>query len=64
MQKKMQFLANSVSLQYDLPLAEVASRLGWRLGTVKSRLHRALEKMRDEQRGRECALQAGKVASR
>jgi RNA polymerase sigma-70 factor (ECF subfamily) len=48
----------------DLPLAEVASRLGWRLGTVKSRLHRALEKMRDEQRGRECALQAGKVASR
>jgi RNA polymerase sigma-70 factor (ECF subfamily) len=48
----------------DLPLAEIASRLGWRLGTVKSRLHRALEKMRDEQRGRECALRAGKVASR
>ncbi len=48
----------------DLPLAEIASRLGWRLGTVKSRLHRALEKMRDEQRGQECALRAGKVASR
>lgn len=48
----------------DLPLAEIASRLGWRLGTVKSRLHRALEKMRDEQRGQGRALRAGKVASR
>jgi RNA polymerase sigma factor (sigma-70 family) len=55
-----------VVLRYwaDLPLAEIASRLGWRLGTVKSRLHRALEKMRDEQRGLECAVRAGKVASR
>ena len=48
----------------DLPLTEIATRLGWRLGTVKSRLHRALETMRDEQRGQECALRAGKVASR
>jgi RNA polymerase sigma-70 factor (ECF subfamily) len=48
----------------DLPLAEIASRLDWRLGTVKSRLHRALETMRDEQSGQESALRAGKVASR
>jgi len=33
----------------DLPLTEVAARLGWPVGTVKTRLHRALEKMRDEQ---------------
>ena len=44
----------------DLPLTEVAERLGWPVGTVKTRLHRALEAMRDEQR-----LQvSGKVASR
>jgi RNA polymerase sigma-70 factor, ECF subfamily len=44
----------------DLPLTEVATRLGWPAGTVKTRLHRALEVMRDEQR-----LQvSGKVASR
>jgi RNA polymerase sigma-70 factor (ECF subfamily) len=48
----------------DLPLTEIASRLGWRLGTVKSRLHRALETMRDERRGPEWALRAGKEASR
>jgi len=30
----------------DLTLAEVAARLGWPVGTVKSRLHRALERMR------------------
>jgi RNA polymerase sigma-70 factor (ECF subfamily) len=28
----------------DLPLADVASRTGWPIGTVKSRLHRALGK--------------------
>ena len=31
----------------DLPLAEVATRAGWPLGTVKSRLHRALGKVGD-----------------
>jgi RNA polymerase sigma-70 factor (ECF subfamily) len=30
----------------DLTLEAVAERLGWRSGTVKSRLHRALERMR------------------
>jgi RNA polymerase sigma-70 factor (ECF subfamily) len=30
----------------DLTLADVAARTGWPLGTVKSRLHRALERMR------------------
>ena len=30
----------------DLTLADVAARTGWPLGTVKSRLHRALEAMR------------------
>jgi RNA polymerase sigma-70 factor (ECF subfamily) len=30
----------------DLTLAEVALRTGWPLGTVKSRLHRALERLR------------------
>jgi RNA polymerase sigma factor (sigma-70 family) len=29
----------------DLPLADVAARTGWPLGTVKSRLHRALGKV-------------------
>jgi len=29
----------------DLPLAEVAERTGWPVGTVKSRLHRALTKV-------------------
>ena len=55
-----------VVLRYwaDLPLAEIASRLGWRPGTVKSRLHRALETMRNERRGQELTLRAGKVASR
>jgi RNA polymerase sigma-70 factor (ECF subfamily) len=44
----------------DLPLTEVAMRLGWPIGTVKTRLHRALEAMRAEQ-----AVQvSGKVASR
>src|SRR5664279_1794341 len=44
----------------DLPLTEVAKRLGWPVGTVKTRLHRALEAMRDEK-----AVQvSGKVASR
>jgi RNA polymerase sigma-70 factor (ECF subfamily) len=33
----------------DLSLTEVAVRLGWPVGTVKTRLHRALEAMRDEQ---------------
>ena len=44
----------------DLPLTEVAMRLGWPVGTVKTRLHRALEAM-----GHEQAVQmTGKVASR
>ena len=30
----------------DLTLVDVAARVGWPLGTVKSRLHRALERMR------------------
>jgi RNA polymerase sigma-70 factor (ECF subfamily) len=30
----------------DLTLADVASRTGWPIGTVKSRLHRALQRMR------------------
>lgn len=30
----------------DLTLVEVAARVGWPVGTVKSRLHRALERMR------------------
>jgi RNA polymerase sigma-70 factor (ECF subfamily) len=44
----------------DLPLSELASRLGWPVGTVKTRLHRALETMRREQ----LAQVSGKVASR
>jgi RNA polymerase sigma-70 factor (ECF subfamily) len=31
----------------DLPLADVAERTGWPIGTVKSRLHRALRKAGD-----------------
>jgi RNA polymerase sigma factor (sigma-70 family) len=31
----------------DLPLDEIAHRLGWPLGSVKSRLHRALDRMRE-----------------
>ncbi len=31
----------------DLPLDAIAERLGWPLGTVKSRLHRALERLHD-----------------
>ena len=30
----------------DLPLGDIAERLGWPLGTVKSRLHRALARLR------------------
>jgi RNA polymerase sigma-70 factor (sigma-E family) len=30
----------------DLPLEGIAERLGWPIGTVKSRLHRALERLR------------------
>jgi RNA polymerase sigma-70 factor (ECF subfamily) len=33
----------------DLPLTGVAARLGWPVGTVKTRLHRALVAMREEQ---------------
>ena len=38
-----------VVLRYwaDLPLEAIAERLGWPLGTVKSRLHRALDRLRD-----------------
>jgi len=40
----------------DLPLADVAARTGWPIGTVKSRLHRALAKagtrLRDAEPGR------------
>ena len=32
----------------DLPLTAVAERLRWPVWTVKTRLHRALEAMRDE----------------
>jgi RNA polymerase sigma-70 factor (ECF subfamily) len=37
-----------VALRYwaDLPLDDISARLGWPLGTVKSRLHRALDRMR------------------
>jgi len=44
----------------DLPLTEVALRLGWPVGTVKTRLHRALEAMREGQ----AVQMSGKVASR
>ena len=44
----------------DLPLTAVAERLGWPVGTVKTRLHRALVAMRDEL-GVEAS---GKVAAR
>ncbi len=37
-----------IALHYwsDLPLSEVAGRLGWPVGTVKTRLHAGLEKLR------------------
>jgi RNA polymerase sigma-70 factor (ECF subfamily) len=44
----------------DLPLTAVSLRLGWPVGTVKTRLHRALETMRDEQ----VDQARGKVAAR
>lgn len=34
----------------DLTLPMIAARTGWRLGTVKSRLHRALEALRSSRR--------------
>jgi RNA polymerase sigma factor (sigma-70 family) len=37
----------------DLPLADVAERTGWPIGTVKSRLHRALGKAGDRLRDAE-----------
>ena len=45
----------------DLPLAEVAARAGWPLGTVKSRLHRALGKV-GRQLGAGVAADAGGLA--
>ncbi len=38
-----------VVLRYwrDLPLDQIAERVGWPLGTVKSRLHKALEVLRE-----------------
>jgi RNA polymerase sigma-70 factor, ECF subfamily len=44
----------------DLPLTAVADRLGWPVGTVKTRLHRALEAMRSRQK----AAPGGKAAPR
>ena len=43
-------LRTAVVLRYwaDLTVDEIARRTGWRAGTVKSRLHRALELMRTE----------------
>lgn len=43
-----QDLRTPIILHYwaDLPLDEVATRTGWPVGTVKSRLHRALERLR------------------
>jgi DNA-directed RNA polymerase specialized sigma24 family protein len=36
----------------DLTLVSVSQRLGWPIGTVKSRLHRALDKMAESPGGR------------
>jgi RNA polymerase sigma-70 factor (ECF subfamily) len=44
----------------DLPLTAVAERLGWPSGTVKTRLHRSLEKMRGSL-GVEAAGKAGRA---
>ena len=42
-------LRTVVVLRYwaDLTVDDIAKRLGWPSGTVKSRLHRAIDKMRD-----------------
>jgi RNA polymerase sigma factor (sigma-70 family) len=46
----------------DLSLPEVANRLGWRVGTVKSRLHRALSTLRAQRHRQERAAEKRKVA--
>jgi RNA polymerase sigma-70 factor (ECF subfamily) len=45
----------------EMSLAEIAESTGWRSGTVKSRLHRALSALRDAVTGSDEALARGLV---